>query len=101
MELIRKIKNLPEISLDAEKVTPKVLSEQEIEERLHKRKMGESFGYSIISFPIIQEGKEGEKYAIIYETAAIYPDGDPGGNIYVYIKTDDKWELFCVANVFV
>ncbi|KEO75228.1 hypothetical protein [Anditalea andensis] len=100
-ELIRKIENLTAVNLDAERLIPTVLSDEEIEKRLKNKKMGESFGYGIVSFPIIQEGKTGEIYAIIYKTSAIYPAGDPGGNIYVYIKGNDQWELFCVANVFV
>src|SRR5690554_6754485 len=85
-ELVKKMEKLSVVQLDPSRVIQHVLSDEEIDAQLQKIEMGKSFGYTIISFPIIQEGKNGIKYAIIYETAALYPYGDPGGNMYVYCK---------------
>src|SRR5690606_1359230 len=57
------------------------------------------FCYGIVSFPIIQEGKGGVLYGIVYEMSGICPVSHPGSNMHVYRKVEDKWEYFCIVNV--
>src|SRR5690554_1309556 len=95
-ELTWKFKHLPEVILDQHKVSAETIRQIDIEKNADNK---EFFPYGIVSFPLIQEGKDGSQYGIIYEIKGIYPVSHPGSNMHVYRKHDGKWEYFCIVNV--
>ncbi|MCH7410881.1 hypothetical protein MM239_15845 [Belliella sp. DSM 111904] len=107
VELIKKLDELKSVNLDPNIINVNIFSTEEIEENFRKlrEKLGEgefsgSLGYSVISFPIIQEGKNGEIYAIIFLTGASYYGGGAGGNIRIFRDIGMGWEFFVFAHCF-
>ncbi|MCH7410877.1 hypothetical protein MM239_15825 [Belliella sp. DSM 111904] len=105
--LIKKMEELKSVNLDPNKINGHILTDEEIEDNFRKlrEKLGSSepsknFGYGIISFPIIQEGQQGELYAIIFETGASYYGGGAGGNIRIFRDIGMGWEFFVFAHCF-
>ncbi|MCH7411644.1 hypothetical protein MM239_19820 [Belliella sp. DSM 111904] len=101
VELIKKLDELKSVNLDPNKIIVNILSDEEIEDNFRKlrEKSGSSepsknFGYGIISFPIIQEGKNGEVYAIIFRTGVSFYGGGAGGNIRVFRDIGMGWEFY-------
>jgi hypothetical protein len=94
-ELGDKFKNLRQVTLQKDKIDAQLISQAAIENRAAEPQ----FCYGIVSFPIIQEGKDGILYGIIYEMSGICTVSHPGSNMHVYRKVEDKWEYFCIVNV--
>ncbi|WP_205623542.1 hypothetical protein [Anditalea andensis] len=95
-ELTLKFESVSEFALKQDKINAKTISKLDIKKRIDAE---DRICYGVVSFPIIQEGKDGIMYGIIYEMSRICPVSDPGSNMHVYRKIKGKWEYFSIVNV--
>jgi len=97
-ELKEQMAGISAVELDSSKVSVKLLTDGKLEELKNSSKGFYSF--SIIAFPLIQRGKSGIDYAIVFETKGIIPFAeDVGMQLHFYRKVEGSWEYFCVANI--
>jgi hypothetical protein len=99
-ELVWKFEHLPEFDLDPKRLTARIIFDEDLK-KANSAPIDEKFGFSRISFPIFQKGKDGIVYAIIADNGTDSLGFSAGGNMHVYRKIEEggKWEYFCIVSL--
>ncbi|MCH7410878.1 hypothetical protein MM239_15830 [Belliella sp. DSM 111904] len=100
-EFIRKLEHPIKVDLDPVRIIPPIISESAIEERKNELQGREMLIFTLISYPIIQKGKNGEVYGIVFETGNIFPEWHDifiKGTVRIFKLEEDNWKFFATVN---